>query len=79
MRAVYAMTIVTSRVFRYLGEPEYVLPNKTKRESRMATKKKAAKKKAAKKAAKKPVKKPAKKAAKRRQPPPTGTIGGIRG
>lgn len=81
MRVAFAMTIVTSGVLRYLGEPQYALPTKTKRESHMATKKKAAKK--AKKAAKKPVKKPArktaKKAARKRQPPPTGTIGGIRG
>lgn len=54
------------------------LLNKTKRESHMATKKKAAKK-----AAKKPVKKSARKTAKKRarktQPPPTGTIAGGRG
>jgi hypothetical protein len=85
MRGAYVMTIVTSRVFRYRGEPQYVLPTKTKRESQMATKKKAKKKakRTAKKPAKKMVKKPARKTAKKRaratQPPPTGTIGNVRG
>ena len=77
MHAAFAMMIVTSGVLRYRGDA--LATQNTNGESQMPAKKKPAKKKAGKKAAKKAARKPAKKAARRKQPPPTGTIGGVRG